>query len=451
MWTCRTRQRRGASAMAGLAAVLTALALWPATVEADQHERTAEPRGPLPLALACPEQDVPDAGFADVAPGSVHARAVSCAAWYGIAQGGPGARPANAFGPALMVRRDQMASFIARLVDYVDAQIDEELLAQWDGRNRFDDVAAGTPHVAAINRLAEAGIVAGGPGGRPATEYGPALNVRRDQMASFLNRSLAVLLPEPLTTDQVYFDDLAGVLPAHAANINALAQEGVVVGRHVDGHWFYEPDERVRRDQMTSFLMRTLDLLVDLGVVAPREPAAARTEQSYTQAPQEIVTAEPGHTFDIDVFGFDQAEANPAPVDVALFPCDVLDTADPTDFTFRDADGDGHADGLGTSDTGAAVITSLHGDATDTTHLDSVQPDDVDRISYSLHSAAADCTTPVVFHDANTNDQLDVNAQGQPLEHWNYTERAWEIAEADDVAVAVTANGRVIILDATTG
>lgn len=420
-----TRQCRGVSGIAVAAAVLIVAALWPAGAGATQHERTAEPLGPLPLALACPEEDVPDAAFADVPPDSVHARAVNCAAWYGIAQGGPGARPANEFGPALGVRRDQMASFVARLVDYADEQVDEELLAEWDGRNRFDDVAAGTPHVAAINRLAEAGIVAGGPGGRPATQYGPGLNVRRDQMASLINRSLEVILPAPLTTDQVYFDDLAGVLPEHAANINALAEAGVVVGRQVDGHWFYEPDERVRRDQMTSFLMRALDLLVDLDVVAPREPAVPRTEQSYIQAPQEVVTAEAGHTFDIDVFGFDQPEANPAPVNIALFPCDVAAPADPQNQTFRDADGDGHADGIGTSDTGAAVITSLHGDATDTTHLDRVRPDAADRISYGIRSEAADCTIPVVFHDANDNDQLDVDGEGRPLEHWNYTERAW--------------------------
>lgn len=169
----------------------------------------------------------------------------------------------------------------------------------------------------------------------------------------------------------------------------------------------------------------TLDAAIDAAeaCIDEREP---HTRQSYIQSPQEVQTAQAGHTFDITVSGF-REQSNPAPVNIALFPCDVADPADPNRDTFRDADDDGHADGIATTTNGHAVISSLHDDATSTTHLADVHPDPANQqIRYSVHSDARDCVIPVVFHDANDNDQLDVDAQGHALEHWNWTELAWQ-------------------------
>jgi hypothetical protein len=152
-----------------------------------------------------------------------------------------------------------------------------------------------------------------------------------------------------------------------------------------------------------------------------------RTQQSYLQAPQEARSDSLGTTFEVTVSGFREAD-NPAPVDIALFPCEVATPSDPDDNTFADADGDGQADAIGTTSTGSAVISSLHGDSTSTTHLDAVQPDAQDQIRYTIRSDAEDCTVNVVFHDANGNDQLDVDGQGRPLEHWNYGLHEWATA-----------------------
>lgn len=149
------------------------------------------------------------------------------------------------------------------------------------------------------------------------------------------------------------------------------------------------------------------------------------TEQSYIQSPQEVATAPPPHTFDVHVSGFDQP-GNPAPVDIALFPCAAADPAGP-DNTFGDANGDGFADGIGTTTTNSAVLASAHGEAVSPTrHLDDVPPNVHDHITYTIHSDAEDCTINVVFHDANSNDQLDVDDQGRPLEHWNYGQHVWD-------------------------
>jgi putative cell wall-binding protein len=170
----------------------------------------------------------------------------------------------------------------------------------------------------------------------------------------------------------------------------------------------------------------TLEAAVDAAEsCSASEPG--RTQQSYIQAPQEARSDSPGTTFEVTVSGFREAD-NPAPVDVALFPCEAAAPTDPDDNTFADADNDGHADAIGTTGTGSAVISSLHGDSTSTTHLDAVQPDAQDQIRYTIHSDAQDCAVNVVFHDANGNDQLDVDDQGRPLEHWNYGLHEWATA-----------------------
>ena len=86
--------------------------------------------------------------------------------------------------------------------------------------------------------------------------YRPRLQVRRDQMASFIALTLdaaGVALP---AADEDAFTDV-GEGNVHADNINRLAAAGIVEGGPLDlGPDEYGPALRTRRDQMASFLMR---------------------------------------------------------------------------------------------------------------------------------------------------------------------------------------------------
>ena len=210
------------------------------------------------LSWACPGGTVPSAGFTDIA-GNTHETAIECAAWYGITEGGPGGLPASQYGPGQGVRRDQMASFIARMIDHAKPG----LLPAASGDNPFPcDVDEGNVHFDAIRRLAAAGVVQGGPGQLSDDCYGPGQEVRRDQMASFIHRAIAEVAGAPpatvdgeIETPEQFFTDAAEV---HLGNVNALASEGIVLGTG-DG---YEGSASVRRDQMSSFVNRGLDYLV---------------------------------------------------------------------------------------------------------------------------------------------------------------------------------------------
>lgn len=119
--------------------------------------------------------DTRDAGFTDIANQSPDARdAINALANAGVVRG----RTATTYEPAAPVRRDQMASFLARLQERVGAPFPA-------GENYFTD-DDGTEHEASINRIAAAGVVQGVSEGT----YGFSRNITRQQMAGFLTRYL---------------------------------------------------------------------------------------------------------------------------------------------------------------------------------------------------------------------------------------------------------------------
>lgn len=233
-----------------------------------------------------PEQDIrvfcstPNAPqFSDVQSGDVFALAIRCLATADIVRGGPEGRPADQYGPGLSVRRGQMATFIAVMLDAADARDRNRRgdtfagqvapLPAYDGNNRFSDVPADDVHVASINRLAAAGIALGGPGDADDSAYVPNGLVSRAQMATFINRAVAFAQGEdPAQAGQgtgftapggadYYTDDEASV---HQARINGITSVGIAVG---DGADTYRPAADVTRAQMAGFIARTLAQLFD--------------------------------------------------------------------------------------------------------------------------------------------------------------------------------------------
>jgi hypothetical protein len=107
--------------------------------------------------------------------------------------------------------------------------------------------------------LAAVGIVHGRDG-----RYGPTSPVACGQMASYLVRVHEYRTGRPVDRDHRHFFDSSGT--THAEAIDRAAALGFVSG--VDDHR-YAPDRHVRRDQMASFLARSLSAAVDEGYATP--------------------------------------------------------------------------------------------------------------------------------------------------------------------------------------
>jgi hypothetical protein len=211
--------------------------------EAATAPPAGDPPPPLPpppaIAGVCPTDDGQPT-FSDVGSSNVHSAAVECLAGLDVTEGVGDGR----YAPGGEVTRLQMASFTARLLRAGGVALPA------DPPDAFDD-DAGTVHEQALNQLAALGVVQGtGESGR--TFYGTTA-MKRDRMAAWMARAYALIAghPLPATTDDFFSDDGQ----YHEADINRLAAAGVVQGT---GPGAYSPRIGVRRDQMASYLARTL-------------------------------------------------------------------------------------------------------------------------------------------------------------------------------------------------
>jgi hypothetical protein len=112
----------------------------------------------------------------------------------------------------------------------------------------FEDVDPETNvHAANICRLVQAGITAG----IDEDNYGPRLPVTRQQMATFLTRTLGLT---PRDGDE--FEDV-NPNSVHAPNIYAIKDAGITAGVSATR---FDPGGRLPRDQMATFLARAAEL-----------------------------------------------------------------------------------------------------------------------------------------------------------------------------------------------
>jgi hypothetical protein len=226
------------------------------------HAQTATPPPARSIDAVCANMPARYDPFDDIAA-NTFTRSVRCLAFAGITSGVAPAR----YAPERRVTRAQMASLLARMIDSSVALGTSgglQALPGHDGTNTFTDVAGNNVHVGNINRLADAGIALGGPGGLPATSFAPERPVTREQMASLITRSLTYLTGAPVVSANDYFvDDDTSV---HQRNINALAEAGIAVGDGVDR---FGPGQFLDRGQMSAFLMRSMAKLEADGSISP--------------------------------------------------------------------------------------------------------------------------------------------------------------------------------------
>ena len=199
----------------------------------------------------CPVGVIPDSPFADGAATNF-ADAIACIVFYELTFGVSD----DAYGPFEDVTRGQMASFLARWIDGAEGT---PLPA--GPPEAFDDVSRSSTHAHDIDRLAAAGIVAGGTDGR----YRPREPVSRAQMASFVARAYDYAAPSSLPSSRdLFVDDTR--FTSHEDDINRLAGAGIVQGR---SRLHYNPSAEVSRAEMAAFLARLSDVGVEEGLVPP--------------------------------------------------------------------------------------------------------------------------------------------------------------------------------------
>jgi hypothetical protein len=199
----------------------------------------------------------PRAPYVDVLDRDTHADGIDCLHGLQVILG----RDVDAFEPRHTLRRDQMASIVARAIRASGTTL------PGGSPDAFDDVT-GSPHREAIESLEAAGIVFGRASGR----YEPAGAVPRGQMTAFLVRAHDHVLGERGARSHG-FSDVGG--HPHEDTIARAADLGLAAGRT---RTEFRPQELTQRDQTATFLSRLLGLAVERGEMdAPTWGHTSRT------------------------------------------------------------------------------------------------------------------------------------------------------------------------------
>jgi len=191
--------------------------------------------------LPCPA-GIPSAGFVDVAPTNIHQHDIDCISFWGITT------QVGNYAPEGVVTREQMALFLTRTYLWVGT------LPPGNPRGFTDVAALPDESQLAIHQLAELSITTG----VSSTSFDPFGTVTREQMALFLARTVrAASVDMPDGTDQGFAD--IGALAAESRQaINQMRQLGITAGTTATT---FEPAGIVNRQQMASFLARTLNVV----------------------------------------------------------------------------------------------------------------------------------------------------------------------------------------------
>lgn len=171
--------------------------------------------------------------FVDVADDNAHGEAIYRLVDYGVTKG----LSPTVFNPTGSVIRDQMASFLVRVLALTG-----------------EDTGDVDNHADALDLLRDRGLYVGDADGNLLASR----TLTRGQAASVLVRLIERVTGEELRHDGVTFPDVA-VGSAHEVNIAKLVESGIIKG-YTDGR--FGPGDDLRREQMASILVRTIDLLI---------------------------------------------------------------------------------------------------------------------------------------------------------------------------------------------
>lgn len=187
--------------------------------------------------------------FSDVPAGGTHASSIERLVDLGITSG----TSATTYGPRQPVTRAQFATFLVKTLGEESFPSDTfNGVGEAFAVDMFDDVEPGSTHAANIGAVAAAGITSG----TTATTFEPGAPLPRAQMASLLVRAFEL---DDVSFPSDTFDD---VTPGstHAANIGIVAGLGITTGTTATT---FAPERTVNREQMASFLIRTIDTIDD--------------------------------------------------------------------------------------------------------------------------------------------------------------------------------------------
>jgi len=217
-----------------------------------------DPPQPRDIDAVCPvptEVAVDGPSLSDI-EGTTHEATIRCAVDYGFARG----RTDGSYGSNAPITRGQAATILTNVIEVAIGSALPEPDAPL-----FSDSVDGV-HATAINKLAEADVVAG----RTDGSFGVGADINRGQMAAIVSNAIDLIDTEavddslPAAVDQAFFEDVVDT--RFQDEVQALAGVGIVQG--VDAGVF-SPGASVTRGQLATFVMRSVAFVDTFARFAP--------------------------------------------------------------------------------------------------------------------------------------------------------------------------------------
>ena len=192
----------------------------------------------------------------------------------------------NTFKPGAQITREQAAAIYGKVLQH---NLNEQELADIvtkESSTSYSDVEADRWSSSAIKLVSAAGVMEG----TSKTAFTPSKTMDREQfVASAASLAKKLNLSTPVKTEKVTFKDEASISSAYLADIQYMAQRGIVASGATEN---FNPKQPVTRAQAATILNRMLN---GAGLATPKHTATAtetKTEPAVKEDVKKAATTE---------------------------------------------------------------------------------------------------------------------------------------------------------------
>ena len=185
----------------------------------------------------------------------------------------------NTFKPGAQITREQAAAIYGKVLQH---NLNEQELADIvtkESSTSYSDVEADRWSSSAIKLVSAAGVMEG----TSKTAFTPSKTMDREQfVASAASLAKKLNLSTPVKTEKVTFKDEASISSTYLADIQYMAQRGIVASGATEN---FNPKQPVTRAQAATILNRMLN---GAGLATPKHTATATEAKAETAVKEDV-------------------------------------------------------------------------------------------------------------------------------------------------------------------
>ena len=185
----------------------------------------------------------------------------------------------NTFKPSAQITREQAAAIYGKVLQHNLNEQELAEIATKESSTSYSDVEADRWSSSAIKLVSAAGVM----DGTSKTAFTPSKTMDREQfVASAASLAKKLNLSTPVKAEKVTFKDEASISSAYLADIQYMAQRGIVASGATEN---FNPKQPVTRAQAATILNRMLN---GAGLATPKHTATATEAKAETAVKEDV-------------------------------------------------------------------------------------------------------------------------------------------------------------------